>query len=286
MEGGLVSRIRVFGARRLDPNGGVSPESWDSVGDMEALSPEDLVASREALMVGMAVGVASGIFEAQEDPVPLKDEAVRVNGFTWADVERFLHRVPPIEADFMRLRLDGLTQLQIATIFGVTQAAVSARLQKLAKRLQWLSTMPELVPADFKRDLGLVLTDREIEIMRSLYDTGSQGRTGEIFGITQGRVRDYFVRSLKSMRRAVEIGHPSSEAVRPYLTYFSDLTDNKHWALACENKVSSLFPHVQTAEIVDSESLNFRPGKSRIRHPSAPGPRTASSPGKPRSRAR
>lgn len=287
-----MGRIRVGGPRALERNGfHVVPDDWDSVGDMEALTSEDMMILAEEAQSSAVNGKASVALEgdggasgtselpkAQEDPKEGQDAPVRVHGFTWSDVERFLHRVPPVEADYMRLRLDGLTQFQIAAIFGVTQAAVSYRLRTLAKRLRWLATVPELDPSRFQADLAWVMPNRHIAVMRALYECGSQSKTAErLYGkmkkngvdwkhghAMQGLVRSRMLAGLRALREvAANPDHPARERTAPYLAFFEDLITNRRWALASESRVAEHFSHVRTAEIIDAEDPRLRPGKSR-----------------------
>src|SRR5512138_3122439 len=60
-------------------------------------------------------------------------------------IEQHLDRIPSREADLITLYYkDNMKQEKIAKIFGITQAAVSYRLHRGIKRVQFLRTIPIL----------------------------------------------------------------------------------------------------------------------------------------------
>lgn len=208
-----------------------SREGWE---DKDGRSPEELVAERE-----------------HPEPEPPEPRPLP----TWEVMEPFLERIPPVEADMVRLRAQGMTQDTVAFLFGVSQQAVKYRLQRARLRIQWLATVPRLDGARFQGDLGLVLTDRQTEVLEALWKHGSQSRAARsLYGDRQGStgqssVRVHLLAALAAMRRAVETGHPSAALVAPYLAYFSDLVDNRRWGLAAESGMADRFPHVRRATV-------------------------------------
>src|SRR5208337_2153769 len=87
-------------------------------------------------------------------------------------IEKYLPRIPPREADLIRLYcIDKMKQEQIARLFGITQAAVSYRLARGRKRLQFLATIPELDRDELELDLGPKFRDQDREILWRMYVT-------------------------------------------------------------------------------------------------------------------
>lgn len=116
-------------------------------------------------------------------------------------IARFLHRIPARESDLISLYYrDRMKQEQIARLFGITQAAVSYRLHRGIKRIQFLRTIPELDKEDFDLELGPKFTDQDLEILWRMYETTCQSAIAKEMNLTQGRVRHRFFRSLARIK--------------------------------------------------------------------------------------
>jgi DNA-directed RNA polymerase specialized sigma24 family protein len=116
-------------------------------------------------------------------------------------IEKYLDRIPEREADLIeRYFKHGMKQEQIARLFGITQAAVSYRLHRGIKRIQFLRTIPELNESDFETDLYPYFSDQDREILWRMYLTTCQSEVAKQMGLTQGRVRHRFFRSLAQMK--------------------------------------------------------------------------------------
>lgn len=126
-----------------------------------------------------------------------------------------LNRIPPIEADYIYLYfICGKRQDDIAAIFQRTQADVSYRLSKGVKRLKFLLTLPSGVDEELIRlklspilhkDKDKVLFDGnvinlDLEILVGMYKTTCQSFVARTYGITQGKVRHRFFRSMERIR--------------------------------------------------------------------------------------
>lgn len=126
-------------------------------------------------------------------------------------IERYLDRIPAREADFIRLyHKDKLKQEQIAKLFGITQAAVSYRLHRGIKRIQFLRTIPELTSDEFEHDVAPMFEWQDKEILWRMYGTTCQSEIAKQLGLTQARVRHRFFRSLEKIKNAIvnETGYP------------------------------------------------------------------------------
>jgi len=191
--------------------------------------------------------------EAPELPAPQTLEAV----------SPWLHRLPAVEQDMLRLYYqEGLRQVQIARIFGMTQAAVSHRLSRARVRLQWLQTVPLLDPEQFDEDLSLLLRPLAIEIMRIVYETTCQEEAvrrlaARDLPTTQGAVRLSLIRSLRTLRRAVASESESfpgrRSRLQPYVDFFGALSERKFgilWAPKFEK-----FAYVTSARVIAMEEV-------------------------------
>lgn len=116
-------------------------------------------------------------------------------------ISRYLDRIPPREADLIRLyHKDKMKQEQIAKLFNITQAAVSYRLHRGIKRIQFLRTIPELERDQFELELGPKFCEQDREILWRMYETTCQSEIAKQMNLTQGRVRHRFFRALQKVK--------------------------------------------------------------------------------------
>ena len=121
------------------------------------------------------------------------------------DIEKYLDRIPKKEADIIKLYYkDRMKQEQIARLFNVTQAAISYRLDRGVKRIQFLRTIPELYIDQFEEEMGELFDDENIVLMWNMYKTTSQSVVAKMMGLTQGRVRNKFFKNLEILKERIE----------------------------------------------------------------------------------
>jgi len=150
-------------------------EPWEQMSDLDGFTEEEY-----------------GDIERELSPV--EDQAAKLS---FKNIEQYLPRIPPREADLIRLyHKDGLKQEQIARLFGITQAAVSYRLHRGIKRIRFLRIIPELYRDVFDLELGPKFNQQDREILWLMYRTTCQSEVAKRMGLTQGRVRHRFFRSL------------------------------------------------------------------------------------------
>lgn len=126
-------------------------------------------------------------------------------GPNFAAIDPHLDRIPEREADLIRLYYrDQMKQEQIARLFGITQAAVSYRLARGRRRIQFLQTIPELDQDLFDTELGPEFIDQDLEILWLMYETTCQSEVAKLMGLTQGRVRHRFFRSKDHIKELIE----------------------------------------------------------------------------------
>ncbi len=119
-------------------------------------------------------------------------------------IEHFLPRIPPREADLITLYYrDRMKQEQIARLFNITQAAVSYRLHRGIKRIQFLCTIPVLDKDTFDLELGPKFNDQDREILWRMYETTCQSAIAKLMNLTQGRVRHRFFRALQRIQTLI-----------------------------------------------------------------------------------
>ncbi len=141
----------------------------------------------------------------EDSLAPDETEELELNKPNFSLIEPLLDRIPAREADLVRLyyKLD-MKQEQIAKIFRITQAAVSYRLARARRRIQFLFTIPILKYDDFESDFKGIFSDQDREILWKMYETTCQSKIAKQMGLTQGRVRHRFFRSLDKIKELIE----------------------------------------------------------------------------------
>jgi DNA-directed RNA polymerase specialized sigma24 family protein len=144
------------------------------------------------------------IIERSLAPAPEEDLLNSGSVLDFGAIERHLERIPPREADLIEMYYrDSLKQEQIARYFNITQAAVSYRLHRGIRRIQFLRTIPELDQDEFERELGPKFSDQDREILWLMYETTCQSEIAKRLGLTQGRVRHRFFRALTKIKELI-----------------------------------------------------------------------------------
>ncbi len=144
------------------------------------------------------------LIERQLAPAPEEDLTADGVQLDFSAIEHNLSRIPLREADLITLYYrDRLKQEQIARLFGITQAAVSYRLHRGIKRIQFLRTIPDLDQDDFEDELGPEFSDQDREILWLMYETTCQSEIAKRLKLTQGRVRHRFFRSLNKIKELI-----------------------------------------------------------------------------------
>ena len=145
------------------------------------------------------------LIESQLAPEPEEDLKADSHTLDFAAVSPYLDRIPPRESDLIRLyHHDKMKQEQIAKLFRITQAAVSYRLHRGIKRIQFLRTIPELEDDTFELELGSKFCEQDLEILWRMYETTCQSEIAKQMNLTQGRVRHRFFRALQRIKDLIK----------------------------------------------------------------------------------
>lgn len=168
-----------------------------------------------------------------------------------SQIAPLLDRIPEREADLIQLYfIAGKRQADIAEIFGVTQAAVSYRLDRGVKRIQFLLSIPTVSEEELRRDLPAVFPASspcpkcktgdcspetcsvcagsgsisiDVEILVGMWATTCQSEVATMLGLTQGRVRHRFFKAVRVLDKAVE----AHEHLGPYHKIFRAISSKK-----------------------------------------------------------
>ena len=140
----------------------------------------------------------------EQNLAPDEEEELEVVKPDFSVIETYLDRIPDREADLISLYFrDKMKQEQIAKLFEITQAAVSYRLHRGIKRIQFLRTIPELNYEQFELELGCKFSEQDREILWRMYQTTCQSEVAKQLNLTQGRVRHRFFRSLNKIKELI-----------------------------------------------------------------------------------
>ena len=128
-----------------------------------------------------------------------------------------LWRLPPINAEVVDLyHLQGMKQREIAARIGVSQAAVSARLDHGVRLLWFIRDLPDTTEGDLCRDLPGLVGEIDTTILVGLWLTLSQSEVARELGTSQGRVRHRLWKAVEVLEAA---------GAHPYAALFRAIRD-------------------------------------------------------------
>ena len=171
----------------------------------------------------------SSRFADREEEDPEADEVESEDNFCFSSlnyesqIRPLLDRIPEREADLIQLYyIQKKRQADIADIFGVTQAAISYRLDRGLQRIRFLLSIPQLSEEDLRRDLPEVpFKAIDVDILVGMWETTCQSEVAARLGLTQGRVRHRFFRAVKTLQSAAE----RDARFSPFSVVFSKISE-------------------------------------------------------------
>lgn len=157
-----------------------------------------------------------------EEPDDEKVESLITSGYA-ERIEPLLARIPVRERDLINLYyIQRKRQADMAEIFGVTQAAISYRLDRALQRIKFLLSIPQMTESDLRTDLPLIFKEIDVNILVGMWDTTCQSEVAERLGLTQGRVRHRFFKAVKTLEKAAE----QDAKFAPYHKLFFQISQN------------------------------------------------------------
>jgi hypothetical protein len=142
----------------------------------------------------------------------IRYDQIRDPQVSFDELKTLLEKLPPREADLIELYYrHGKNQKDIARMFNVTQGAISSRLSRARKRLEFLRDMPKINSEDIEEMLAPYFTPLEIEVIQGMIQTTCQSRTAEIINqrhslsndvkrrMTQVKVRHRFEKAISRL---------------------------------------------------------------------------------------
>lgn len=158
-------------------------------------------------------------FEEEEEPEVSTSLALSYE----SQIQPLLDRIPKREADLMELYyMQKKRQADLAEIFGVTQAAISYRLNRGLQRIRFLLSIPTLSEDGLRQDLPEVpFKPTDVNILVGMWQTTCQSEVASKLGLTQGRVRHRFFGAVVVLeKRAAE-----DPKFVPYSKVFSSIAN-------------------------------------------------------------
>lgn len=149
----------------------------------------------------------------------IKYEELSNYSISYDEISPFLDRLPPREIDLIELYFkEKKNQKDIAKMFGVTQGAISSRLNRAKIRLSFLRSLPKITGAEIDRDLSCFFDQTELEIIKHMMLTTCQSKTAQMINekyglidekrrMTQVKVRHRFEKCLARLKLESEKNH-------------------------------------------------------------------------------
>jgi hypothetical protein len=121
----------------------------------------------------------------------------------YSKVKPFIKALPEKEQELLHLHFElGKDQKEIAGVMDLTQGGVSHRISRARQRLKYLINTPKLTRKEFYNNIQPVLKDnKETRILWEVYNTSCQSTVAKRMKITQSKVRNHALRSLKKLRK-------------------------------------------------------------------------------------
>jgi DNA-directed RNA polymerase specialized sigma24 family protein len=141
------------------------------------------------------------------------------------EIKPLLDRIPEREADLIYLYyIQKKRQADIAEIFGVTQAAISYRLDRGLQRIRFLLSIPQVSEEEMRHDLPDVpFKPIDVDILIGMWQTTCQSEVATRLGLTQGRVRHRFFGAVKTLEKRAD----EDDKFLPYKKVFSSIASKK-----------------------------------------------------------
>lgn len=159
-------------------------------------------------------------FEDEEDPELADDHVESLLGDADYEsrIQPLLDRIPKREADLIYLYyIQKKRQADIAAIFGVTQAAISYRLDRGLQRIKFLLNIPQVSEEDMRADLSIAFKEIDVNILCGMWASTCQSEVATSLGLTQGRVRHRFFKAVERL----EVEAKKDERFQPYYRIFA-----------------------------------------------------------------
>jgi DNA-directed RNA polymerase specialized sigma24 family protein len=164
------------------------------------------------------------VVESDTETVDVPPEEPLFASLTYEQIAPLLERIPKREADLIILYyIQRKRQADIAQIFGVTQAAISYRLDRGLQRIRFLLSIPQITEREMREDLPRIFKDIDVDILVGMWHTTCQSEVASRLRLTQGRVRHRFFRAVKTL----ELSAQNDSRFEPYYKVFASIAKKR-----------------------------------------------------------
>lgn len=206
----------------------------------------------------------AGQFSNEDFIEPLKQVSEEWKKEKLEEIKSVLERLPDRETDLVWLYyFKNKSQVDIAEIFNITQAAVSYRLKRASERIRFLLDMPPFDKNEvYDLIVGLMPSKLDAQIFREMYETSCQSEVADRLSISQGRVRHRFLKNLRHLgnltmdRITAWLSHKDLTK-EPFQTVHKDLTNLFETKEGLDESVfeDELLELIEGIQDIDSEHL-------------------------------
>jgi hypothetical protein len=138
-------------------------------------------------------------------------------------LEPYFARLPKREQDLLFMHfIMRKKQTELGIIFNRTQAAISYRIKKAIRRLQFLLSLPPVDEEMIRKDLSIIFSQHDIEIMCGMFKHTCQTQVAKDLGSNQCFIRHRFHKNIKILERKAE----EEATYAKYYTLFVKIRDN------------------------------------------------------------
>jgi DNA-binding CsgD family transcriptional regulator len=139
---------------------------------------------------------ATGVLEEEDDSFERSDDA-------WSSRADLLMQLPALERSIVELCRQGMSPVAISERLGMTWQGVAWRMDRLRRRIEVLSKLPNWTAEDIHVRLTEAgIPEPDAGIVAAWWETSSQSKSARQFGMSQGVARK---RIVKTNKRLVEL---------------------------------------------------------------------------------
>lgn len=138
-------------------------------------------------------------------------------------LEPYFIRLPKREQDLLFMHyIMRKKQTELGIIFNRTQAAISYRIKKAIRRLQFLASLPEVDEDMIRHDLSGIFNSHDLDIMCGMFRHTCQTQVAKDLGSNQCFIRHRFHKNIKILERRAEF----EDTYVKYFELFVKIRDN------------------------------------------------------------
>lgn len=138
-------------------------------------------------------------------------------------LEPYFARLPKREQDLLFMHfIMRKKQTELGVIFNRTQAAISYRIKKAIRRLQFLISLPPVDEEMIRTELSLIFSPNDLDIMCGMYTHTCQTQVAKDLQSNQCFIRHRFIKNIKILERQSE----KEATYLKYFTLFAKIRDN------------------------------------------------------------